>query len=127
MPGYELLNGFQHVYLEDSFVTRLFVRIGAVEVEVETVLTEAHPKFSPPLAGERYCYAFCRITFDKVDSVVWTMPTVKPAISADGSIDYGGFDRFDIVDGTFLVEGDFGRLAIAGGSVRIAVESRCKT
>ena len=49
MKDYYEFPSLEHVYLEDSYVMDIQTDPDAVEISVETVLTETHPQYSDPL------------------------------------------------------------------------------
>lgn len=51
---YSQFAGFEKVYLEDSYVLDIQVRISSVLLVILVVLTEEHPDFSPPSAEQQY-------------------------------------------------------------------------
>lgn len=110
--GNEELRGFAHVYLEDSFVESVRVTLGSVRFVAEVVLLPGHERYHPPLPAELRCYERSVISFFSVTSVTWSGQGAKPAIDAAGELDYGGFDRLERVRTGWLVDGDWGSMAI---------------
>ena len=82
MSNYWDLPGFENVYLEDSWVTGINATPGNVFIEVDLVLREKHPAYSPPRHGEQYCYHPATIRFEGVSALSWTAQG-KPA-AVDG-------------------------------------------
>ena len=112
MLGYEELVGFEHVYLENSFVLDVVVTPAKVSFVVEVVLLESHPDYQPPLSGEQYSYGAFRISFCSVTSVSWSGQGRLAAVDSSGEKDYGGFDEFSPANGSWLIAGDWGEIAI---------------
>lgn len=56
MSQYFDLRGFEAVYLEDSFVLGVTATPGLLVVDLDVVLTEDHPSYTPPPPEEHYCY-----------------------------------------------------------------------
>ena len=48
MKPYTELDGFENVYLEESYVLAIEARPGTVSFELEVVLTPEHPEYAPP-------------------------------------------------------------------------------
>ena len=112
MASYDIIPGFEAVYLEDSFVLAVRVVPGEVDFTVDVVLRETHPQYSGPGEGEQYCYRRGRIRFLRARQVNWRMSSVRAAYDAAGEVDYGGFDQFQADSDLYVVAGDFGTLEI---------------
>ncbi|MEU4383698.1 hypothetical protein [Promicromonospora sp. NPDC023805] len=113
MSNYETIVGFEGVYLEDSWVLGVHLEPGLAVLEVDVVLTESHPQYTAPSAGEQFCYRRAQIRFEEVSSVCWTgQGLVKAAVDATGERDFGSIDEFEVDGDSFSLEGDFGRLEI---------------
>jgi hypothetical protein len=113
MSNYNIVTGFEDIYLEDSWVLGIRLEPGLALFEVELVILESHPRYTTPRPGEQYCYLRGQIRFEGVSSVRWTgQGVVKPAVDATGEVDYGAIDAFDAFDTHCELEGDFGRLEI---------------
>ncbi|QTX04091.1 hypothetical protein [Agromyces archimandritae] len=111
---YEMLPGFANVYLEDSWVLGIRSRPGVLEFDLELVLTEEHPLFRPPNSDEQYCYRNARLLFQGVTDLRWgNQDASRPAIDANGSIDFGSIDCLEPHDGMYVVVGDFGRIQVS--------------
>ncbi len=121
MTGYESIEGLRHVLLENSYVLNVTVEPGLVSVEAHLVLLAEHHSYSLPKDRESQCFRLGHLRFEKPTSVGWVMPVVRPAIDRTGEIDWGGVDHFEIDDDTYELVGDFGRLAIVGGSVHVEI------
>ncbi|UOE42856.1 hypothetical protein [Agromyces larvae] len=119
MTDYWKFDGFQHLYLEDSWVLRFAFAPGKLTIEVEFVLRESHPAFSPPLAGEQYCYRRGSIHFDAMTAFAWSGRNVVPAVDASGEMDLGSFDGFEARDDRYIITGEFGRLEIVSVPPRV--------
>lgn len=113
MSTYTTIPGFEDVYLEDSWILGIHVEPGSVAFDVEVVLLETHPLYSPPGPEEQYCYRRGTIIFHQVAEVNWTgQGVVVPAVDASGEQDFGSIDEFELADGSYALEGDFGRLVV---------------
>lgn len=53
MAGYETIPGLEHIYLEDSWVLGVSETDSSLTFDLEAVLTEHHPDWQPPRAGEQ--------------------------------------------------------------------------
>jgi hypothetical protein len=56
MQLYGDLPGFEHIYLEDSFVLDVEAHPGVVYVDVDAVLRESHPLYERPPASEMFAF-----------------------------------------------------------------------
>ncbi len=88
---YRAMPGFEHVYLEDSYVTEIVESAEPLEfaLELEVVLVEGHPLYQPPAPGEQHCYRPARLVFPKVRRVNWIERHIRPFRDANDQIDYG--------------------------------------
>jgi hypothetical protein len=99
----EVLKDF---YLEDSWVLYISASPGQLVITVEFVLTEEHPYYSPPRAGEQYCYRKGVLVFDAVTDLNWTgLLSSRPSRDPDGSVDYGNIGSLIIEGNHYTVEG----------------------
>lgn len=113
MPDYSSIPGLENLYLEDSWVLGITARPGVLELDVDLVLREPHPWYEPPKAGEQYCHRRGVVRFDGVSSLRWEGQGSVPAVDLTGEQDYGSVDSLWTTDGSYVVEGDFGRIAVA--------------
>jgi hypothetical protein len=109
---YTSLRGFENVYLEDSFVLGIDASPGAVDFDVDLVLTPGHPSYTPPPPDQQHCYRRGHIRFGQVRSLTWSCQGRVPAHDASGEIDYGAIDAFSAAASTFTLEGDWGRMEV---------------
>ncbi len=109
---YSQFSGFEHVYLEDSFVLDIQTNLPRVQISLEVVLNEEHPLYVPPTPDEQYCYRRAHIYFPNAEQVEWIERSMIPSTDATGSVDYGNVDDFFRVDGHYHVKGDWGELDI---------------
>lgn len=123
MRPYEEIEGFEEVYLEDSFVLAVRAEPGALTIDLDVVLREGHPRYEAPGPDEQNCYRRGRIRFEEVSSLTWAMPTVRPATDATGEEDWGGVDRFEHDGGRYELEGDVGHLDISAGRCTIELQA----
>jgi hypothetical protein len=117
----EVLKDF---YLEDSWVLYISASPGQLVITVEFVLTEEHPYYSPPRAGEQYCYRKGVLVFDAVTDLNWTgLLSSRPSRDPDGSVDYGNIGSLIIEGNHYTVEGGLGEIDLHAASVRVALVS----
>jgi hypothetical protein len=120
---YHSLAGFEHVYLEDSYVLGITAQPGTLTITLDLVLTADHPAYQPPTDGEQHHLQPAEITFVQVTSLTWTEQGAPPATDASGQIDYGGIDTL-LRNGTATtVEGDFGRLHVESPAPALRLRS----
>jgi len=117
MTPYFELPGFEHLYLEDSYVLGLEEPADELVFLMEFVLTETNPVYQPPRPDEQYCYRKGRIRFDGIKAVEWLRRDFKPGTDADGCVDYGNIDVFLSYDNVFELEGNWGEVRITARSV----------
>ena len=112
MRPYHELPGIEALYLEDSYV--LGVREGTTDVrfELEAVLTEDHPKWSPPKPGEQYAYLRVDLVFPNPRRVEWIERAMRPITDASGEIDYGNIDSFEWQTDFYELLGEWGHVRI---------------
>ena len=109
---YHKLPGFEGVYLEDSYVLDIQTEPDCVDIFLEAVLTEKHPRYMSPKLNEQYCYRNAHIYFPNVEKVTWGEKSMTLYKDANGEIDYGNIDTFYFVDGRYHLAGDWGALDI---------------
>lgn len=121
MPEYWTLAGFEALYLEDSWVLDIIARPGILEFVLDVVLRESHPSYQAPLAGAQYCYRRGVVRFERVSSLLWDAHDVAPAVDASGERDYGSVDAFQVADESYVIEGDFGRIAVESAAPSVVL------
>ncbi|MEV8565608.1 hypothetical protein AB0436_08525 [Streptomyces sp. NPDC051322] len=109
MLDYPSLDGFENVYLEDSFVLGITASPARLALELDLVLTPGHPAYTTPVPGEQHCYVKATIEFLNVRRLEWTEQGTPPAVDASGSVDYGGVDALHWNGAAFHLEGDWGK------------------
>lgn len=110
--SYTQLDGFEHLYLEDSFVLDIAAHPGRLTITIELVLTPEHPEYQPPSPSEQYCMRPGVIEFESVRRLAWTGQGTPPSTDASGTIDYGNIEEFEATEDTVTLQGDFGQLEI---------------
>ena len=121
MKQYIELPGFEHVYLEESYVLAVVVTPASVVFEMEIVLTAKHPEYSAPGPESFECYRVGRLEFGGVSYLEWSEQGSPPATDASGEIDYGHIDSFMWDSGQYELEGDWGVMKVTAATVMVAV------
>lgn len=106
------LAGFQHVYLEDSYVLGIVETAGGLQFMLDLVLLDNHPRYRAPRSGERYCYQRAVLRFPDVDRSEWAARTVVPARDQSCEVDYGNIDRMTYDGARYQVTGDWGSVQL---------------
>lgn len=113
MRPYTDFEGFEHVYLEDSFVLDVAAHPGLLVVTLEVKLTADHPRFRAPPPSEAGCFVDGHIHFRGVRRLTWLTRDIRPARDASGTIDFGGINYLARDGaGSYVLQGDFGELDI---------------
>jgi hypothetical protein len=113
MIGYEHLPGFEHLYLEDSWVLGIRESADELRFEVEAALTQDHPEWHPPEADAVHTYKRLVVVFRKPRQVTWVQRMAgPPAVDASGEIDYGHIDVFTWDESLFDLAGDWGHVRV---------------
>jgi hypothetical protein len=86
--------GLEAVYLDDSWVLGIHESESALRFELEAVLSEDHPQWSPPKPGEQYAYLRLDLVFANPRRVEWIERRMNPIFGPDGEVDYGNIDSF---------------------------------
>lgn len=106
---YHRIDALAHYYLEDSYVLAVHVFPGKLVVDVDAVLTESHPSYTPPAEGEQYCFRRIEIIFDGVTSMNSFSLSYYVATGATGEKDMGDIDSLTIDDeNRFRISGPWG-------------------
>jgi hypothetical protein len=119
---YHTMPGFEHVYLEDSYVTEIIESSGRLEFALELVLLEGHPLYAPTAPGEQHCYRPARLVVPDVRQVVWIERHIRPFKDAADQVDYGNIDAMYERDGLYHLEGDWGIVEVASGPPQLLVD-----
>lgn len=121
IPYYQF-QGFEHVYLEDSYVLDIQINPSSAEFLLRVVLTEDHPLYNAPLSGEKYCYRNGLLRFTNVERVEWLEKSMMPYTDATGSVDYGNIDEFYLSDEHYYLNGDWGELKITSSPPTLEIK-----
>ncbi len=112
MRQYPELPGLEALYLEDSYVLGIEEEPREVRVQVDAVLTDAHPKWTAPKPTEQYSYLRVDLVFPNPRSVEWLNKAMQPIRDASGETDYGNIDTFVWRPGLYELTGEWGHVRI---------------
>ena len=121
VPYYQF-EGFEHVYLEDSYVLDVRASPSSVEFSLLVVLTEQHPLYSPRLRDEQYCYRSGLLRFPNVRRVEWIEKSMIPFTDATRAVDYGNIDEFYRTDDHYYLSGDWGKLEVESSPPSLKIQ-----
>lgn len=121
--NYDQLTGLEGVYLEDSYVMDILISPSKVEFAIEFVLTESHPRFTPPPPNEQYCYRQGRLIFEEFDHLLFEFRPQSRTTDADNNLDYGNIDSFVVNGIEHRLEGDWGKLELIPRKMRVELDS----
>jgi hypothetical protein len=114
---YHTMPALKDIYLEDSYVLGIVESHTELRFLLDIVLTEEHSDYQPPMNEEQYCFRMGELIFKDIDTIRWIRRTIQAFQDADSQIDYGNIDVLYYEDGMYHVEGDWGAVEIAAGSV----------
>lgn len=123
MSKYYEWDGFENIYLEDSYVLGIKYSGRELSFIMELVLTENHPMYSPPKESEQYCYRNGEMIFKNVSEVKWINRSMQPNIDFDGAVDYGNIDSFELSEGGYHLEGDWGEVIVYSSEPELELKS----
>ena len=109
---YWLIPGFEDIYLEDSWVLEVVADSSAVRFVLDLVLRESHALYEPPRPNEQYCYWQAELRFEAASSLLWEGRGARPAIDANGSLDFGNIDSLQFESDQYFLEGDWGTMRL---------------
>lgn len=120
---YECDPRFDTYYLEDSYVLGFDEsEPGRLAFSLLLVLTSKHPLYSAPKLGEQYCYRKGMLTFEKVNALHWARRSFTPTHDADGELDFGNIDIFEIEpERRYCLEGEWGQVILKAHSASITL------
>lgn len=119
--GYEELPALSGVYLEDSYVLAIELSQRDLVIELDAVLTPAHPAYRDPRPDEQYCFRRARIRVRDAESMRWVTQTMQPFRDATGEADYGSIDTWQIEDDVSRLTGEWGEIEFVDGVVTFEV------
>ena len=110
---------FRDYYFEDSWVLGVEAGTDWVTFELEAVLANSHLDFGPPELGEQYRYRHAWLHFEGATEVRYAPSGAPPATDANGDLDYGNIDCFEIEPPAasdprehFVLRGEWGALTL---------------
>ncbi len=114
---------FRGIDLTDSFVLSWHTSDSQLVFDLEASVWPDSPHYEQPLPDEHTCYKRAALVFAGFTTIsgLRDMHQIKPAINADGSQDYGSIDHLEDTGVGFHVSGEFGSVAISGGTMQFAV------
>ncbi|BAN46029.1 hypothetical protein [Metapseudomonas resinovorans] len=120
--NYYELSSLNNIYLEDSYVLEIEEKENTLIFKLEAVLTENNPSYTPPRAGEQYCYSKATLGFYGIHLIKWLERNRKEFPDKTEKNDYGNIDIFRIEDGTYILSGDWGVVEIDCDSIEFKLE-----
>lgn len=124
LKPYTELPGFEELVLEESYVLSIQANPSRVTFDVDLVLAPRHPstrRRHQPSATD--CFRTGCIRFSGVRRLVWEGQGAPPATDATDEPDYGHIDSFAWEDGTFLLDGDWGRMELSAAAVEVEISN----
>jgi hypothetical protein len=112
---FETIPALRDIYLEDSYVLAIHESEGELRIDLDAVLTENHPQWTPPKPDEHYCFRRIRLIFERPRRVEWIRKDMRPSRDATGEIDYGNIWSIQRDGTVYEVEGDLGQLRVDSG------------
>ncbi|MGR6779036.1 hypothetical protein [Moritella viscosa] len=114
---------FKGVDLNDSFVLDWCNEIDHLTFELETSIWPESVHYLKPKKNEHTCYRRATLRFVNVNEVSGLKPKelVQSTKDPDGSTDYGNIEILNVLEGSFLLVGDFGSVNIQGGELLFEV------
>jgi hypothetical protein len=117
--SYFQLRGFEHLYLEDSFVLEVLRHSDRLTLKLEVVLQVSHKLYEKPKAGEQYCYRKADLVFPNLTEISWLRIGDQRFADASGSSDYGNIDEFFFANGIYHLDGDWGACELKSDPPRL--------
>lgn len=122
MSNYYEWEGFECLYLEDSYVLGIAEKTNSIFFSVEVVLTDSHSLYKEPCDGEQYCYMRGKIIFDQIKVCSWINRGLMELVDSEDNIDYGNIDSFRLDENKYKLSGDWGELEVVSSPVRFSFE-----
>lgn len=122
MKPYWDLQGFEQLYLEDSYVWGVEETSEAFILRMLLVLREGHAEWRPPLPNQQYCYRDGQIRFEHPTDVDWVERTFEATTNLDGSVDYGNVHAIEADGQMFRIYADFGQVRLRAEGVKALLD-----
>jgi hypothetical protein len=119
--NYFNFEGFENIFLEDSFVLDIKITPLILLIDVEIVLTSNHILYQKPLPNEFHCYRKAQISFSNVKSIKWTDKIKSPNKDLSGEVDFGNIDEFFLADEIYKIFGELGDIEIVSDSPKLEI------
>lgn len=112
---------FSGIDLNDSFVLGWKAEDRRLSFEIELSIWPESSYYEIPKKGEYTCYRKASLVFDQFEKIsgLLSMDDAPSSTDASGEIDYGTIDRLVVIGNQYFVEGDFGRVEVQGGDLRL--------
>lgn len=122
---YTEIDIFKGIDLNDSFVLNWSQENDHLSFELEASIWPESEYYIAPKKDEHTCYQKATLEFVGVKNISGLKPkeSVQSSTDTDGSVDYGNIDDLKVLDGSFLVIGDFGSVTIQGGDLRFEIHT----
>lgn len=113
------LEGFEGIYLEDSFVLDIAIHFNTIILKMEFVLRDVHQFYCKPQNGEEYCYKTGNLIISPFTKMKCELLPISRSIDAAGEVDFGNIDQLFIIDDIIYISGDWGSLEINAKNIQI--------
>ncbi|PAV26323.1 hypothetical protein CF392_06395 [Tamilnaduibacter salinus] len=115
---FELFNGID---LNDSFVLGWQAEDQRLSFDLELSIWPASEYYTSAKEGEYTCYRKAVLIFDQIEGYqgLLSIDEAPRSTDASGEIDYGNIDQLFVRGNQYIVEGDFGRVEVQGGDLRL--------
>ena len=119
--NYFELDGFQDIYLEDSFVIGIQETESSIRFDCDFVILENHKLYTIPEVGEQYCYRNGYIEFTNITILDWIKRDEVVFSNDCYDNDYGNIDIFYLDNETYHLQGDWGEVMIHAKIVELVI------
>ena len=116
---------FKGIDLSDSFVISWSQKKNDLIFNIEASIWPDSKYYEEPKTDEYTCYRPAQLTFTNTKKItgLLKMKQVAPSTDANGEKDYGNIDTLEIINGNYLIIGDFGQVSISGGELQFEIQS----
>ena len=116
---------FLGIDLNDSFVLSWGIADERLVFELEASIWPDSQYYEAPLPENYTCYRRAQLAFAGFKDVdgLKSMEQTNSSIDPDGSRDYGNIDELEQTEKGYRISGDFGSVAIEGGTMSFTVEA----
>lgn len=119
MSNYFEWEGFEALYLEDSYVLGISEEEEIITFYVEAVLTEKHPLYKAPNEDEQYCYKRGRIVFENIKERNWVSRSQLEFVDSESDADLGNIDSLKLDNNRYNLSGDWGELELDCPQIKV--------